>query len=161
MRLLRAAVIIAALIVPPHSGQAADAVEPLWHKSCGQDADGRLFCAVEQFAVAMPQKTVLLHISFSMAAAPNEARMIVTAPLGVLLASGLTLSIDGAKPIALPFERCTEQGCEAAAALDQSALAQFSRGKTLTVRYAVSDAKAADVPIRLQGFTDALKSLAK
>jgi invasion protein IalB len=149
------------LLGTPHLGRAEEGMGPLWHKSCGKGADGQQSCVVEQFAIAMPQKTVLLHISFSTAGSPDQARMMLTAPLGVLLAPGLTLSVDGSKPIVLPFERCTGQGCEASAALDKSALDEFSRGKTLMVRYAVSETKSADVPIRLQGFAVAFKSLSR
>lgn len=153
--------LLALLLGVAPAGRAADKPEPLWHKRCAPSADGAPACTVEQFAVAMPQHVVLLHVRFSLVAKGDQARMVVTAPLGVLLPPGLTLSIDGGQAIALPFERCTGQGCEATAMLDESALAKFAGGKTLTVRYAVSETRSEDIPIRLQGFSDALKSLSK
>lgn len=161
MRHVYCVIVVALLLGTPLPGRAAEGADSLWHKSCGKDPDGRESCVVEQFAVAMPQKTVLLHISFSITGNQDQARMILTAPLGVPLAGGLTLSLDGAAPIDVPFGRCTANGCEASAMLDKSALAKFSGGKTLMVRYALSDTNSADVPIRLQGFADALKSLSK
>jgi invasion protein IalB len=155
------AALVALLLGAPHLARAAESAEPLWHKSCSKDVDGRPSCVVEQFAVAMPQKTVMLHIRFAAAANPDQTRMMLTTPLGVLLQPGLTLSVDGSKPIALPFERCSGQGCEASAVLDKGALAKFVGGKALVVRYAVSDKAGTDVPMRLEGLEDALKSLAK
>ncbi len=87
--------------------------------------------------------------------------MVLTAPLGVLLAPGLRLTVDGAAPIVLPFERCGRQGCDASAVLDQTARTRFEKGKTLMVRYAVSDKAAQDIPIKLDGLADALASLSK
>ena len=157
----RLSVLVLVLLLAPPLACAAEnkATEPLWHRSCETDREGRTSCIVEQFAVVMPQNAVAAHIRFARAGTPDRARMMLTVPLGVLLAAGVSLSIDGSKPIELPFERCTRAGCEASAVLDESALAKFARGETLVIRYASSATAAADIPIRLQGLADALKQL--
>lgn len=66
---------------------------------------------------------------------------------------------DGSQPIALPFEHCAGPGCEAAD--NKTALAKFETGKTLVVRYVVTDKASADIPITLTGLADALASLSK
>lgn len=139
------------------TSQAADA--PVWHKSCpGGDTAA---CFIEQFAVAQPQNVAVLHVGIDLPGGDSKARMVLTAPLGVLLPAGLSLSVDGAKPILLPFERCASGGCDATALLDRQALEKFEKGKILTVRYVLSDTASADIPIRLEGLADAIRSLSK
>ncbi len=153
-----ATVMLAAL---PFMAQAKDAEAPLWSKSCGKDAGGKPVCVVEQFAIAMPQKAVMLHIVFAPSDKADQTQMALTTPLGVALGPDVTLSVDGSKPIALPFERCSGQGCLAQAVLDKAALEKFTKGKALTVRYALPENGPLDIPIRLDGLADALKSLSK
>ena len=158
MGVFAATVLLAAL---PFMTQAKDTDAPLWNKSCGKDAGGKEVCVVEQFAIAMPQKAVMLHVVFAPSDKADQTRMALTAPLGVLLAPGVSLSVDGSKPIPLPFERCDRQGCLVQAVLDKTALEKFTKGKVLTVRYAPSEKGPLDIPIRLDGLADALKSLSK
>ncbi len=136
---------------------AADATGPLWQKVCDQKAEGKP-CWIEQFAIAMPGKTIVLHVRFDRRGG-DRTRMVVSAPLGVLLPPGLKIVLDGGAPLTLPFERCAAQGCDAVAVLDQSALDKFVKGKTLIMYYDVSDKASTNIPIRLEGLADALKSL--
>lgn len=139
----------AALAASPHA--------PLWHKACDKAAPEH-HCWVEQFAVAMPNKVVVAHVRFDRQQG-DKTGIIIIAPLGVALIPGLQLVLDGGKPITLPYERCSARGCDASAVLDRAAVEKFERGKVLTVRYTIADAKAANIPIRLKGLTKALKSL--
>lgn len=159
MKLIYTIAIIGGLLGASMPAGAADAPAALWNKSCGKDANGTQSCVVEQFAVAMPQKSVVAQIRFFRTPKPEQTGMALTAPLGVLLPPGLSLSVDGSKPIILPFDRCVGQGCEAVAVLDKAALAKFSGGKILTVRYTVQDNKGVDIPIKLEGLSAALLSL--
>lgn len=137
------------------AGRAAAPSDPLWHKGC---ATGGHPCWVEQFALAMPKKIIVAHVRFDHQQG-DQTGIIVWAPLGVALAPGLQLTLDGGKPITLPYERCSAEGCDASAVLDQAAVEKFKRGKTLVVRYIVEGNRAADIPIRLEGLTRALDSL--
>ena len=132
----------------------------VWHKSCEQGAAGQV-CFVEQFAIAQPKNVPVLYVRFDFAGGEGRARLAMTAPLGVLLGQGLQMSVDGSKPIILPLAICTGRGCDASAVLDKDALERFTKGKSLVVRYAVADAQPTAIPIRLDGLTDALKSLSK
>ncbi len=154
-----AAAALSLFLGSPHAAGAAEAAPSFWNKVCDKGADGKGACAIEQFALAMPQKTVMAHIRFARTEKPDQMRMTLVAPLGVLLAPGLTLSVDGSPPIGLPFERCSAQGCGVSAVLDKSALTKFFQGKTLVVRYTVSGQAGVDVPIKLDGLAGALQSL--
>ena len=124
-----------------------------WRQSCEAQ-----HCATEQTAYAEPGDKPVLRVRVG-----NEpegrAKIVVLAPLGISLRAGLDLVIDSAAPIKLPFERCTAQGCEVSAVLDQAALEKFVKGTTLTVRYAPTDALTASVPLKLDGLAAALSSL--
>lgn len=138
---------------------ASPPTAPLWHKTCDEAAPGHP-CWVEQFAVAMPKKLVVGHVRFVLQQG-DKTGVIVFAPMGVALMPGLQLILDGGKPITLPYERCSDGGCEASAVLDRDAVQKFEQGKTLTVRYTLAGAKTADIPMRLDGLTKALKSLSQ
>jgi len=157
----RGVIAIAVLLGLTHAASAKETETPLWNKTCGKDTSGQEICVVEQFAVVMPQKAVVLRIRFAPVENREQMRMMVTASLGIRLPPGLTLSVDGSKPIILPFERCTGEGCDAAAVLEKDALATFTHGKTLTVRYVVSEQAGADIPIKLDGLAAALHSLSR
>ncbi|CAO3425872.1 invasion associated locus B family protein [Azospirillum doebereinerae] len=144
---------------PP--AKADGAPQPLWSKRCVKEAGDRETCFIEQYAVAVPANAVLLNVLFGFLGPEGKPRMIMTAPLGVLLAPGLAMSIDAAKPITLPFESCQTGGCRMVADLDQSSLDQFRRGDKMTVRFVTSDQKAVDIPVPLKGFDAALKQLRK
>lgn len=142
------------------SKTAAPAQEALWSKQCLKDPAGKDICFVQQFAIATQQKAVMLNVAFGYLGPEGKPRIILTAPLGILLVPGVQMTIDNGKPIVLPFDNCQPSGCRAAVDLDKQALDQFRNGKVLAVRYAMMDRKAIDIPIKLDGLDKALKSVA-
>ena len=157
LRLIGAAILVPVIIptaaVPATA--AAAPTNPLWHEAC---AAGGHPCWVEQFALAMPNKVVVAHVRFDHQQG-DRTGIIVWAPLGVALAPGVQLTLDGGKPITLPYERCSADGCDASAVLDQAAVEKFKRGRTLMVRYTIEGNRIANIPIRLDGLTKALDTL--
>lgn len=132
-----------------------------WARQCVAAEAGRTLCYVEQNAASQPGGPALLNVMFAYAGQGGQARMIVTAPLGVLLAPGLAMTVDAAKPVALPYESCRSGGCRAVVDLDKVSLAQIRAGKTMTLRFVVADSKAVEAPVSLQGLDAALQSLAQ
>ena len=157
MKLFCGGMFFSVFILAMSSAQAAD--EPFWKKNCGQDETGKSHCVVEQYAIAMPQKVPVMRVRFGKIGKDDQLGLSLNTPLGVQLIPGLSLSMDGAKPIALPFERCDAQGCIAQAVLDKSAGDKFAKGKTLVVHYVLNEKQPLDVPIRLEGLAEALKGL--
>jgi invasion protein IalB len=135
------------------------AAGPLWSKQCTRDGAGREVCYVEQYAVGMPGNVVLLNVSMAFTGQGGRARLIMTAPLGVQLIPGLVMTIDGGKPVTLPFESCHAGGCRSIVELDEQSLNQIRRGTSMTVRFVGADSKALDIPVPLKGLTAALKQL--
>ena len=142
------------------AAKADSGPQTLWSKRCVKEGD-RDVCFIEQYAVAMPANAVLLNVLVGFMAPEGKPRMIMTAPLGVLLAPGLTMSIDAGKPVTLPFESCQAGGCRVVADLDLSSLDRFRDGERMTVRFVTADQKAMDIPVPLKGLAEALKQLKK
>lgn len=143
------------------TGKEASPAEAPWSRQCVKSPDGaKEACFVQQFITAMPQNVVLLKVVFGYLAPDGKPRVIVTAPLGVLLQAGLTMTINGQSPMSVPFEDCKNGGCRAVIDMDNQALDQFRNGRQLTVTYLTEDRKAMDLPVRLDGLAAALKTVA-
>ena len=165
MRLLKAAFLCSVLAITGGRAAAAelpagaDGGAPLWAKRCGKDGDGRELCYVEQYAMAMPANTMLLNVMIGFVGPEGKPRMIMTAPLGIMLMPGLVMTVDSGKPLTLPLESCQPGGCRTVADLDPSGLDQLRRGTRMTVRFVTGDGKALDIPVPLTGLDAALKQL--
>ncbi|MCG5244096.1 invasion associated locus B family protein [Azospirillum doebereinerae] len=143
----------------PAVANAQDPAAPLWNRQCARNEEGREFCYVEQYAIAMPAKTVLLNVRFGFLGPQGQPRIILTVPLGTQLIPGLGLTIDKEKPLALPFESCQTGGCRTVADLDPASLDRFRRGQSMTVRFVGDDGKPLDIPVPLKGLDAAFKQL--
>ncbi|MFD2175411.1 invasion associated locus B family protein [Rhodobacter lacus] len=85
----------------------------------------------------------------------------ITTPLETLLTRGVTLQIDTQKPLALPFNVCTQGGCFANVLLKPADLELFKKGNKIAmtvVAAAVAD-KPVELTISLKGFTAAYDAL--
>lgn len=166
LRSILSKVICAALAGPmlglvPALAADQPAPQALWGKQCAKDPNGKDICVVQQFISGQPGNTQLLLAQFGYIGPQNKPRLILSAPLGVVLPAGVTLGIDGAKPITVPFETCNPGGCLSIIDMDDAALTQFRKGKELTVHYVVAGAqKPQDLPVKLDGLDAALKSVA-
>jgi len=139
----------------------APASETPWSRQCVKSPDGtKEACFVQQFITAMPQNVVLLKVVFGFLGPDNKPRIIITAPLGVILQAGLTMTINGQSPMSVPFENCKNGGCRVVIDMDGQALDRFRNGKQLMVSYLTEDRKAMDLPVRLDGLAAALKTVA-
>jgi len=146
---------------PPAAPPAAtEDARPLWSKRCLKAGDsGQEACFVEQYAIAMPDKTVLLNVLFGFLGPEGKPRVIITAPLGMLLIPGLVVAIDGGKPMTMPLESCNAGGCRTVVDMDPSSLDSFRRGSKMQVRYVNAERKTVEIPIDLKGLSAALAQL--
>lgn len=147
--------------VPPNPAAADPAIapRPLWAKACLQESTGRALCYVEQAVSAPPPKGEMLHVRIGHIGPGGRARMLLTAPLGVGLQGGMSLSLDGAPAIAMTYDTCSVAGCLAIADLDQAALDKFAAGSRMTVRYMAPERTVVEIPITLTGMGAALSAL--
>lgn len=132
---------------------------PLWSRACAKSPAGQEVCYVEQYVITQPQRDVLLRVQIGYMGANATPRLIILTPSGVWLPSGLSLTLDGSKPIALPFNTCEAAGCIAAVDLEQGMLDRFTAGNVLVVRYSKGDSTPVDLPVRMATLVDALKTV--
>jgi len=158
--LLVGALFCALAVLSPGSPSAAAAENPLWGRQCAKNGKKDV-CAVQQFVTAQPGDRQLLLAQLGYHGPNGSPRLILAAPLGVLLTKGVSFGIDGKKPLTVPFETCNSGGCLSIIDMDKAALDRFRKGNVLTVRYYLAgEEKPLDLPVKLEGLNAALKSIA-
>lgn len=116
-------------------------------------------CALVQNVEAQDRANVGLTVIF-LRTADRQARILrVLAPLGVLLPSGLGLSIDSNEVGLAGFVRCLPEGCIAEVELDDGLLERFGAGTTATFVIFQTPEAGIGIPISLAGFTDGFAAL--
>jgi len=116
-------------------------------------------CALVQNVEAQDRANVGLTVIF-LRTADRQARILrVLAPLGVLLPSGLGLSIDGNEVGLAGFVRCLPEGCIAEVELDDGLLERFGAGQTATFVIFQTPEEGIGIPISLDGFSDGFAAL--
>ena len=83
------------------------------------------------------------------------------APLGTLLTTGVSFSVDGAPGKRYNFNHCEPGGCIAKIGLTDGDIAAFKGGSaaTVTLRPAEAPAQIVKVPMSLKGFTAGFEGL--
>ncbi|GAB5374288.1 MAG: hypothetical protein AcusKO_07500 [Acuticoccus sp.] len=116
-------------------------------------------CALIQNVEAQDRQNVGLTVIF-LRTADRQARILrVLAPLGVLLPSGLGLSIDDNEVGLAGFVRCLPEGCIAEVELDDGLLERFGAGDTATFVIFQTPEEGIGVPISLSGFNEGFAAL--
>lgn len=116
-------------------------------------------CALIQNVQAQDRANVGLTVIFLLTA-DRQARILrVLAPLGVLLPSGLGLSIDGNEVGLAGFVRCVSEGCVAEVELEDGLIERFEAGETATFVIFQTPEEGIGIPISLNGFADGFAAL--
>lgn len=87
--------------------------------------------------------------------------MRVMAPIGVFLPTGVALEIDGAAVGRLPFTSCMPRFCMALAEASPETLAKMKKGNAANFIIYEAPGVGLPMPIKLDGFSDALGELDK
>lgn len=95
----------------------------------------------------------LLKITIGFFGAAREPRAIIAMPLGVPLATGVQLSVDGKEVTTVPFDVCRRDGCLADVLMDAAAVGAFKAGSQAQARVASTQGEGVNLPISLKGFT--------
>ncbi|WP_108658514.1 invasion associated locus B family protein [Acuticoccus kandeliae] len=116
-------------------------------------------CALVQNVEAQDRANVGLTVIF-LHTADRQARILrVLAPLGVLLPSGLGLSIDENEVGLAGFVRCLPEGCIAEVELDDGLMERFEAGNTATFVIFQTPEEGIGIPISLNGFSEGFSAL--
>lgn len=116
-------------------------------------------CVLEQRVLLEDNPTPLLHVALQYKNEPLILTAIIRVPLGVRLLPGLTIVIDGGKPLTLSFHHCRPEGCLVLTQISEPLAAALRRGNRADVSYQLADSRALTVPLSLHGITAGLRAL--
>jgi invasion protein IalB len=124
-----------------------------WQVRCDAQAGGAgEQCALVQRVAAEDRPYVGLTVMVVKAADQKNRLMVVLAPLGVLISSGLGLKIDQADIGRAGFVRCLANGCVAEVVMNDGLVTKLRSGTTATfVIYQTPD-EGIGIPMSLKGF---------
>lgn len=131
-----------------------------WEVRCQRNAEGPNPCAMAQLVTQPGSDQPLMQVIFNHPPQIDDPVMSFFVPLGVRLAAGLQLSVDGGEPIQFPYQVCQAQGCRADAPIEPSMLQQLRSGSSATLSMIGPRGDRMDLDISLIGFTDANSRIA-
>ena len=131
-----------------------------WMVRCITGQDGTKLCEMTQELndAKSGQRVLAIGIKPS-AAADGSADATIVAPLGLKIAPGISLKIDEAAPINLPFDICLPAGCIVRAQMDAAQISALSAAKAIAVDMTAPDGTTLGVKLSPTGFADAWKRL--
>lgn len=131
-----------------------------WDVVCGDKG-----CSMFQNGLDSAGKRVLI-IGLTKLATPQKSgertfvsRMEISAPLGVFLPGGVSVSIDGKKPLRIPFERCLREVCQAGPLVQQPVIDQMKAGNAVTITVFRNRGDKVEIKVSLKGFTAGYDSM--
>ena len=141
------------------SGQTADK-HGAWEKRCETPPGAATpQCFVIQNVVAAERPNLAL-IVIALTTADRQARILrVIAPLGVLLSSGLGLSVGGQDVGVASYVRCLPNGCVAEAQISDSLLVKLESSQSASLKVFETPEEGISVELPLNGFKEAFQAL--
>lgn len=133
-----------------------------WVVDCETAPDGKDSCFLSQTQTMQQQQQSgrLIKVSIGYIGPQGKPAMVAILPLGIWLPTGAAYQIEGQAQKPLALQRCLNEGCIASAELDEAALGQMRKAKSLTIGIkADPNGQTIAIPVSLKGFDAGLKSL--
>lgn len=133
-----------------------------WTITCDDEA-GKSVCHLDQAIVDNNSKQTVLQIGVGFMPGRDgvtQPKMVIIAPLGIILPQGLTVQIDETPGAQVPLLHCLPAGCRTVINLDDATIAKFKAGNKAKITFVALNGQPVSVPVSLSGFTagfDALK----
>jgi invasion protein IalB len=110
-------------------------------------------CFLVQTASDQNTRRPLLKITIGFFGPQRQAGAVIAMPLGIPLARGLRISVDGKQIDTVPFQVCEAEGCQAFVPMEDAMVAAFKAGTTAQASVETNQGQDFSVPISLKGFT--------
>lgn len=134
-----------------------------WIKECEKlkDPEGKEIelCQISQTLTNTEINQPMLKVAAGYVPGKEDAVMIITLPLGVILPPGVQLTVGEGKAARVPITTCLPQGCQAGVQLDKEFTARLKKGSKMIVTFLGPDGKQINAPISLSGFTAGIDSI--
>ncbi|MCH4564942.1 invasion associated locus B family protein [Halomonas sp. EGI 63088] len=125
-----------------------------WEVICPREASAGI-CTMSQVVNNPDSDQPLMRVIMAYPPQLEGPAMTFLLPLGVHLASGLQLSVDGVEPAQFPYQTCLQQGCRADLPVEPALLQALRGGSAATLSLIGPRGDRMDLDISLMGFTDA------
>ena len=131
-----------------------------WTYICKALSKKRTVCALTQTRVNPRTKQRVLKLTFRKMGKSGKLALIVAAPLGIHLATGMGGKVDKGKQFTLVWQSCTNQGCTAAVEVDDKLGIAIRAGKQLLIAFKPrANVDALKFAVSLRGVTRGLEAL--
>lgn len=110
-------------------------------------------CFLVQQVMDQNSQRPLLKVTIGFFGVERQPGAVIAMPLGVPLAHGLHISVDGSELGTIPFQICRRDGCQAYFQLEESSVAAFKAGTQAQARVESTQGEGFNLPISLKGFT--------
>lgn len=101
----------------------------------------------------------IIRVEIGYALQNNAPFAVVTAPLGVALAAGLSMQIDNGETTRFDYGSCISKGCIVGTGLTNAQITSMEKGKEAQFTFKDNHNRDIAVPVSLSGFTAALRSI--
>lgn len=129
-------------------------VSPSWISTCqGPGRAAELECQMEQRAVISGSGQLVGSITIRVPSQTRKPVLMIRGPLGLSLASGVTIDVDGAGTLTLPLQTCDAGGCYAGAPISDELLGAMFKGQTFNVTFLNLNKEPIKLPMSLAGFS--------
>lgn len=128
-----------------------------WQVEC-PTAGGR--CAMSQLINNPSDNQPLMRVVVMYPEQFDGAAITFLVPLGVILAPGLELTVDGNAAAAFPYQNCQPGGCRADLPAQPELLQRLRGGSVATLSFIDPNGQQIDLDISLSGFTAAINRIA-
>ncbi|MCX5497261.1 invasion associated locus B family protein [Kaistia dalseonensis] len=138
------------------AGQAAAKAPPPWLTVCqGQSRDAALDCQMEQRVMLQNTGQFVGSLTIRVPADGRKPTLMIRGPLGVTLAAGATIDVDGASAVTMPLQTCDNTGCYAGAPLSGDLLNAMVKGQVVNLTFQNLSKAPVSIPLSLSGFSAA------
>lgn len=132
-----------------------------WGKRCQVlQTSGEELCLIFQRLRLKENNQTVLYVTFGYPPMGQGPVMVLTTPLGVSLAAGVQLQVDGAgEPREVAYSVCVNDGCRASLLVGEELLNAMQQGEKLNVAFANAQNKSLGLSVSLNGFDEASGSV--
>ena len=125
-----------------------------WEVRCPTDGQNAP-CSMTQLVTNPDDDQPVMRVIIAQPPQAEAPIMTFLLPLGVRLAPGLQLSVDGGEGVPFPYQVCDQPGCRADLPLEPSLMQQLRGGSNATLSLIGPRGNRRDLNISLMGFTNA------
>ena len=106
-----------------------------WTFQCQAISAKDTICAITQVFINQQNRQPVLVLTLRSVGIEKQLTLIARAPLGVYLPEPVTATIDDGAQLAFAWQRCSQQGCEATAKIDDQSRTAMKAGNRMQIAF--------------------------